>query len=103
MSRPFSYNDENFTVIGNVCFVHIRIDKALQVNEVVATIPPGIFDRLIVKSCYSIIQRGNNYKVAGGTFDLRINDKGDIYTSAARTDPAGDYYFFTAFLYLKNI
>lgn len=23
MSRPFSYNDDNFTVIGNVLFCHI--------------------------------------------------------------------------------
>ena len=22
MSRPFSYNDENFTVIGNMLFLH---------------------------------------------------------------------------------
>lgn len=27
MSRPFSYNDENFTVIGNLLFCHIRITK----------------------------------------------------------------------------
>lgn len=23
MSRPFSYNDESFTVIGNMLFIHI--------------------------------------------------------------------------------
>ena len=22
----FSYSDENFTVVGNLCFVHIRLD-----------------------------------------------------------------------------
>lgn len=27
MSRPFSYSDKNFTVIGNVLFVHFRYDE----------------------------------------------------------------------------
>ncbi len=27
MSRPFSYNDEDFTVIGNILFVHIKITQ----------------------------------------------------------------------------
>lgn len=26
MSRPFSYNDENFTVIGNLLFVHFKYE-----------------------------------------------------------------------------
>lgn len=46
MSRPFSYNDENFTVIGNVLFVHIIDNKARNVNEPVVEIPPAIFERL---------------------------------------------------------
>ena len=25
MSRPFSYNDENFTVIGNMLFCHFKL------------------------------------------------------------------------------
>lgn len=24
MSRPFSYNDKSFTVIGNMLFIHIK-------------------------------------------------------------------------------
>lgn len=46
MSRPFSYNDENFTVIGNVLFVHIIDNKARKANEPVVEIPPAIFERL---------------------------------------------------------
>lgn len=46
MSRPFSYNDENFTVIGNVLFVHIIDNKARNANEPVVEIPPAIFERL---------------------------------------------------------
>ena len=46
MSRPFSYNDENFTVIGNVLFVHIIDNKARKAFEPVVEIPPAIFERL---------------------------------------------------------
>ena len=46
MSRPFSYNDENFTVIGNVLFVHIIDNKARKEYEPLVEIPPAIFERL---------------------------------------------------------
>ena len=42
----FSYSDENFTVIGNLCFVHIFVsDKNAQYE-----IPPAIADRMLVKN-----------------------------------------------------
>lgn len=40
MSRPFSYNDENFTVIGNVLFIHIRVNKEISINDNIVEIPP---------------------------------------------------------------
>ena len=46
MSRPFSYNDENFTVIGNLLFCHIQITKDIPIGGSVVEIPPKIFDRL---------------------------------------------------------
>ena len=39
----FSYSDENFTVIGNLCFVHIILDG----TERVIDIPPAIVDRIL--------------------------------------------------------
>ena len=39
----FSYSDENFTVIGNLCFVHIDFD-----NKTLFDIPPAICDRMLV-------------------------------------------------------
>lgn len=33
MSRPFSYNDENFTIIGNVLFFHVLSTGALTSNK----------------------------------------------------------------------
>lgn len=50
MSRPFSYNDENFTVIGNMLFVHIKITKDVQAGGNVIEIPAGIANRLVYHS-----------------------------------------------------
>jgi hypothetical protein len=33
LSRPFSYNDENFTIIGNVLFFHVLSTGALAGNK----------------------------------------------------------------------
>lgn len=56
MSRPFSYNDENFTVIGNICFIHLKTIGVVEEGAVLATIPPAIAERLIQKTCYSFYQ-----------------------------------------------
>lgn len=32
MSRPFSYNDENFTVIGNILFCHIMVTNEVKAD-----------------------------------------------------------------------
>lgn len=47
MSRPFSYNDKNFTVIGNVLFVHFKYDDAVEAGTRLIEIPPAISDRLL--------------------------------------------------------
>ena len=39
----FSYSDENFTVIGNLCFVHIPLDGTKTIFD----IPPAISDRIL--------------------------------------------------------
>lgn len=39
----FSYSDKNFTVIGNLCFVHIQLDG----TETIFDIPPAIVDRML--------------------------------------------------------
>ena len=50
MSRPFSYNDENFTVIGNLLFIHFRDDAAHERLEPVLLIPPSIYERMVTNS-----------------------------------------------------
>lgn len=39
----FSYSDKNFTVIGNLCFVHILLDGQKNMFD----IPPAIADRIL--------------------------------------------------------
>lgn len=39
----FSYSDKNFTVIGNLCFVHILVKGAIVNYD----IPPAISDRML--------------------------------------------------------
>ena len=39
----FSYSDKNFTVIGNLCFVHIILDGTQTTYD----IPPAIVDRML--------------------------------------------------------
>ena len=40
----FSYSDENFTVVGNLCFVHIFLDGTKHYYD----IPPAISDRMLL-------------------------------------------------------
>ena len=46
LSRPFSYNDENFTVIGTLLIVHVAFNGELKQNDKVCKVPPGIVERL---------------------------------------------------------
>lgn len=39
----FSYSDKNFTVVGNLCFVHIDLNG----QETMFDIPPAIADRIL--------------------------------------------------------
>lgn len=42
----FSYSDKNFTVIGNLCFVHISVTKT---GHSYLSIPPAIVERMSIK------------------------------------------------------
>ena len=42
----FSYSDKNFTVVGNLCFVHIDVKD----KNATYFIPPAIGDRMLVNN-----------------------------------------------------
>ena len=50
MSRPFSYNDENFTVIGNILFCHIMVTDYVHAQNSLIEVPPDIYKRMLNKS-----------------------------------------------------
>lgn len=41
----FSYSDKNFTVVGNLCFVHIYAEKT---GYSAYSIPPAIYERMLI-------------------------------------------------------
>ena len=58
----FSYSDENFTVVGNLCFAHINV-KNKNVNYF---IPQAIVDRMLIKrfACTYLSYDDNTVEIA---------------------------------------
>ena len=79
MSRPFSYSDENFTVIGNVLFIHIRFDKNGNDGDRLCEIPPAIFDRLLFYSNNGSTCDGTLGETSGNAKVSVIKDKNKFY------------------------
>ena len=77
MSRPFSYNDENFTVIGNILFLHLNIgSKSYSKGDIIGTVPPAIYDRLLTYNYVTIVSNKANISVANNCsiyFDAHKN------------------------------
>lgn len=100
ISRPFSYNDENFTVIGNVLFGHILLPGPVKAKEKICLIPPEIARRLIQFSAQGICQ--TPYPSAGMQFYGAIVKESDKYYIISNTNIAYLYYV-TFYLFLKDI
>lgn len=76
----FSYSDWYFTVVGNLCFVHILLDGTKDTFE----IPPAIVDRMLydnVVSVYPFLKR--NTDSGGSTKNIGFANifNGKIYCS----------------------
>ena len=103
MSRPFSYNDENFTVIGNLLFVHIHDSKAHEPDEPVIEIPPAIFSRMITYGNVVVDSRRAFY--GGGQIGLEVVKVDNKYYFAYTRNVAlfnGVRHFYCYYL-LKDI
>lgn len=101
MSRPFSYNDENFTVIGNVAFVHVLVRPTENLQKIVE-IPYEIGRRLLHKTAMGFLQIVDNYGGLGYTFVGTVIYENDKYYLSTRSAIKQKYYA-TAFLILKDI
>ena len=72
MGRPFSYSDENFTVVGNVLFCHIEIKKAVLKKSPIVEIPPAIRDHMLFTTQrFGKVQTGLNL-VSFSTVDVGV-------------------------------
>ena len=79
MSRPFSYNDENFTVIGNVLFIHVIAEKVEPLQPIVE-IPYEIGRRLLYKTAMGFLQIVDYYGGLGYSFvGTVIHENGKYY------------------------
>ena len=67
----FSYSDKNFTVIGNLCFVHILIHSKDEIYD----IPQAIVDRMILKQFKCIYW---SYSDEGDSFGMATINSGSI-------------------------
>jgi hypothetical protein len=81
MSRPFSYNDENFTVIGNILFVHFRFNKAIVANTpITIRVPDAIRKRMV--------STGNYFTISPNVLVIHTAlDKGETESTTAFTIP----------------
>lgn len=103
MSRPFSYNDENFTVIGNLLFVHIRDSKEHKAGEPLIEIPPAIISRMVTYS--NVAVESSKAYFGGGHIGLKVVEVDNKYYFAFTKNVGlvnGVRYYFCNYL-LKDI
>lgn len=70
----FSYSDENFTVVGNLCFVHI---KTTTTEEKSISIPPALADRMLIDEYYILATNSsfNDSNSSSGPLFVKVKDK----------------------------
>lgn len=104
MSRPFSYNDENFTVIGNMLFVHIKITKDMAAGGNVIEIPAGIVNRLAYHSnvFYTVCSGLGNASTTTLPCGIR-NVNGRYYIVNSTTIKASESNYLITNYWLKDI
>ena len=107
MSRPFSYNDKNFTVIGNILFLHIKITKEFNVNDNIIEIPPAIYDRMYNKSVQAQLSGSKDNNTSNFWFDCGIrkslsDGKYYLYSGRIISDTFVGFYLITWY-FLKDI
>ena len=108
MSRPFSYNDENFTVIGNMLFGHIKIPKGTSIAAwgKIIEIPPELFKRMASFPNYAIPSKVDSSGIPQGTLGISVQiEKGIPYFYSDSSFNPGSYsdgYLYFNY-YLKDI
>lgn len=103
MSRPFSYNDKNFTVIGNLLFAHFKYEDAAPAGTRLIEIPPAICDRLLFYSnvCSAVYP---TYNANSGNIPLSVIEyDGKFYFSNTVDINSGKSRYIFGIFMLKDI
>ena len=101
MSRPFSYNDENFTVIGNILFIHVNIGgNEYEKGQALFNIPQAIFIRMTNYNQQATISNESNN--GSSTIPIFCDRNGNVITSVPITTPTSARFIF-AWYPLKDI
>lgn len=104
MSRPFSYNDENFTVIGNLLFCHIHITEDVEAGKSFVEIPFEIAKRLIYYTNSMVSTLNKTSTRTSVVFPVGvIVSSGRYYFSANAKIDASVITYVTGFYLLKDI
>ena len=101
MSRPFSYNDKNFTVIGNILFIHINIGgNGYESGQTLFNIPQAIFIRMSNYNQQATVSNESN----GGSSSIPIicDRNGNVTSTVSISTPTSARFIFTWFP-LKDI
>ena len=103
MSRPFSYNDESFTVIGNILFVHVDIGgDAYTVGQTLCSIPQAIFTRMTTYNQQASISN----KFTGGSgssIGVTCTEDGNLIMRTGLDRLPDSSRFVITWFYLKDI
>lgn len=105
MSRPFSYNDENFTVIDNLLFVHFFDSTGPKPHEPLIPIPDEIYKRMVTYNNIGVASRKDK-KSNSYTVGINVVDKDNIPYIAIdndRTSVANIEFCYYTFYLLKDI
>ena len=104
MSRPFSYNDKNFTVIGNILLFHINLTKDVQSNSNIIEIPPALYYRINQHTLIGTIVRPLVTPTANDSFTRGFyiaEQNGKYYLKSESNIPG--YHIISAYVHLKDI
>ena len=103
MSRPFSYNDENFTVIGNVLFCHIKLTHTIEVNENIIEVPSAIYKRLMIRFNAMFLVGYDRAPYSGQISTIIEFSNGKYYIRSNNRFTSPPYNYLIGYYFLKDI
>lgn len=103
MSRPFSYNDENFTTIGNLLVIHFRDDDSRGLGEPIVEVPPSIYERMVT-NCFMLAAQTAGESASMMSKSYIFENKGKHFISFYESRPSSKFpRYYIGFTLMKDI